>query len=47
VAQVANLPVGIGLEAVTLDTAKGFADFINADYAAMRDAAKFAGIQPT
>jgi len=28
-------------------TAKGFADFINADYAAMRDAAKLAGIQPT
>jgi len=28
-------------------TAKGFADFINTDYAAMRDAAKLAGIQPT
>jgi hypothetical protein len=28
-------------------SAKGFADFINADYEAMRAAAKLAGIQPT
>jgi tripartite-type tricarboxylate transporter receptor subunit TctC len=39
----------LGSEVATPEqmTAKGFADFINADYEAMRAAAKLAGIQPT
>jgi len=40
--------VGLGAEVATPEqmTAKGFADFIRADYDAMRDAAKLAGITP-
>ena len=39
----------LGSEVATPEqmTAKGFADFINTDYEAMRAAAKLAGIQPT
>jgi tripartite-type tricarboxylate transporter receptor subunit TctC len=41
--------LSIGAEVATPEqqTAKGFADFIRADYEAMRDAAKLAGITPT
>jgi tripartite-type tricarboxylate transporter receptor subunit TctC len=41
--------VALGSEIATPEqmTAKGFADFIRADYEQMRDAAKLAGIQPT